>query len=117
VDCYNSGRVTDDLERQVGFLCTIYPDCRLPDATILGDAFKLHDIAEGQKLHYLLRKTEQPVCLTAVSSNSKANGFIYFMLDVEKSIFENLKGTKIIEFPTIYVFDEIPDNWTVEEMM
>ena len=66
-------------------------------------------------MHYLLRKTVQPVHLTVTKSNSKANEFIYFKLDAEKSILENLKGKKIIEFPTIYVVDDIPDKWTIEE--
>lgn len=65
-------------------------------------------------MHYFLRKAEQPVCPISVTSNSKANENVYFRLDAEKSLVENLKGFKVLEFPTIYVLDEIPENWTIE---
>lgn len=35
-------------------------------------------------------------------------------MDPEKSLMDNLKGTSVLEFPTIVVVDEIPSDWTIE---
>ena len=90
-------------------------DFSLSDATILGDAFQKHKFPDDLEMHYLLREAVQPVCLIIVITNFQANGCQYIRLHAGKSLVENLKGLRIMEFPTILVVDKVPQSWTVEE--
>lgn len=49
--------------RSVQFLRRKISNFRLADTTILGDAFKDHNIEVKKNLQFFLRKASQPVCL------------------------------------------------------
>lgn len=77
-------------------------DYRISDSTTVREAYGQHT-AEKDNLHFLRKKVGHP-----------ANKAVYLRLDPDKSLLDNLKGTTVMEFPSILVVDEIQPDWTVE---